>query len=122
MANSPSRGASRWLLALALLLFAGAGGYVGWQWWKQSRQSGPRPSPDMAQVLALNARGVGHIDRSEWGPAVEAFEEVVKAAPDWAPGKINLGIALINLGNNPNAPDEDRQKVTNRIRGLFRDV
>jgi Flp pilus assembly protein TadD len=122
MAKSSPAGASRWLLGLGLLLLVGAGGYVGWQWWKHAQQSGTKPQPDMAKVLALNARGVGQIDRSEWGPAVQTFEEVVKAAPDWAPGKINLGIALINVGNNPNAPNEERQKATKRILDLFRDV
>jgi tetratricopeptide (TPR) repeat protein len=96
-----------------VLLLLAAGGYVGWQWWKR---------PDMTKVLAANSRGVGYMEQYKFEPAAAAFEETLKLAPDWTPGKINLGIALINVGNNPNAPIEERARVRGRILGLFREV
>jgi Tfp pilus assembly protein PilF len=92
--------------------------YLGWHWWSQRQ----KPPADMAKVLEVNSRGVGHMDRYEFKQAGEAFEEVRKLAPDWVPGKINMGIALVNLGNNPNADKQERQRDKDRIAGLFRDV
>lgn len=111
---SANSGAGRRLLWLGMLLLLGAGGYVGWQWWK-------RPGADRSKLLELNSRGVGYMDRYQFQNAADTFEEVVKAAPDWTPGKINLGIALLNVGNNPSDPKE-RDRVKARILGLCRDV
>jgi tetratricopeptide (TPR) repeat protein len=91
MANaSPSR--APWLVLLAVLLAAG-----GFGLWYLAFRPAPPPGPDMAEVERLNARGVGLIEQYEYDKAAAAFEEVVKAAPDWTPGKINLGIALVNV-------------------------
>jgi Flp pilus assembly protein TadD len=78
------------------------GGFLAWRWW-----STPAP-PDMAAVLQANTRGAGHMDQYEYDKAVAAFEEVVKLAPDWLPGKINLGIALMNTGQDPAHPNLKR--------------
>jgi TPR repeat protein len=90
------RGTGRWAWVLAaVVLLAGAGG-VGY-WWYLVRNT--RPEPDMEEVLTLNNKGVGLMEqfaRDERKKAVTVFEEVVEKAPDWLPGRINLGIALFN--------------------------
>jgi len=111
MANSPPS-ASRWLLGVGLLLLLAAVGYVGWQWYKQ---------PDMTKVLAANNRGVGSMERFDYPPAVAAFEEVVRLAPDWQPGRINLGIALMNLARGQTEKSEQGQTYRRAI-GIFKDV
>jgi tetratricopeptide (TPR) repeat protein len=57
---------------------------------------------DMAAAMEANNRGVGCMERFEYDRAAQAFESVTELAPDWLPGKINLGIALLN---NQKAPD-----------------
>ncbi len=49
-----------------------------------------------ATVRAFN-RGVGQMERFRPEEAVASFEEVVRLAPSWAPGHLNLGIALLNV-------------------------
>jgi tetratricopeptide (TPR) repeat protein len=97
-----SRGKGRWLLVAALLAAVAGGGYLAWRWWLKP------PPPDMVAVLQANTRGAGYMDQYEYDKAVEAFEEVVKRAPDWLPGKINLGIALMNTGQDPAHPNLKR--------------
>src|SRR5437867_3839716 len=75
-----------------ILLVAASVSYVGCRNHKVSQP----PPPDMVAVLHFNNNGVGHMDRFEYANAVEAFRQVVKLAPDWLPGRINLGIALLN--------------------------
>ncbi|MAE77727.1 MAG: hypothetical protein CMJ85_12765, partial [Planctomycetes bacterium] len=41
-------------------------------------------------------KGVGLMDRYRPIDAVKAFEEVVRLAPNWVTGRLNLGIALLN--------------------------
>jgi tetratricopeptide (TPR) repeat protein len=50
------------------------------------------------KLCAANSRGVGLMERFEYSAAVNVFEGVVEMAPDWLPGRINLGIALLNAG------------------------
>src|SRR5262249_9352279 len=66
-------------------------GGVAW-WFTRSR------AVDMTAALNANARGIGHLDRFDYKQATIAFEEVLSLAPDWVPGKVNLAIALLNLG------------------------
>src|SRR5439155_6482179 len=80
------------LALLAVLVVAAAGGAIWWFVW------GKKTPPDMVAVLKANNRGVGFMEKFQYEEAVDAFEEVVKLAPDWLPGKINLGIALLNKG------------------------
>src|SRR5262249_51518150 len=82
-----------WLAAiLILLVLAASGAAIWWFVW------GRKAPPDMVAVLKANNRGVGFMEKFQYDKAVAAFEEVVKMAPDWLPGRINLGIALLNLG------------------------
>ena len=39
------------------------------------------------------------MERFEYRMAVSDFEQVVGYAPDWLPGRMNLGIALLNATN-----------------------
>ncbi len=72
---------------------------VGYGWWRYG--GGWNRSPDMVAVLQANSRGIGYMEQFEYGKAVTAFEEVVRLAPDWLPGRINLGVALLNAGTGP---------------------
>jgi hypothetical protein len=94
-----------------LAALVAAGGYAAWKYGVQ-----PKPA-DMVAVLRLNNRGVGEMLQFKNGypKAVETFEEVVRLAPDWTPGRINLAIALLNR-NNTDADDLERAKT------IFREI
>jgi Flp pilus assembly protein TadD len=111
MSNEPSSSASgsrsRWLLwlgAFVLFLAVLAGAAL---WWMR------KPAPDMAKVFASNNRGIGYMEQFNYPEATAAFEEVVHEAPDWLPGRINLGISLLNTNTT---------ESLQRARGLFEDV
>ncbi|HZY85090.1 MAG TPA: hypothetical protein VFE78_09690, partial [Gemmataceae bacterium] len=91
MATAPV--ASRWRLmvgfGLLLLVVAGALTWAGWWYWQKSQAN-------LLAALEANNRGVGHMERFEYDPAITEFEQVVQLAPDWLPGHVNLGIALLN--------------------------
>jgi len=109
----------RWFLGLGVLLLLAVGGYLGWLWWHKPET---KPPVDMAKVLELNQRGAVLMDQYRFREAHETFEEVARMAPDWIPGKINLGIVLIVRGNNPAGGQEERKKEENRVLGLFHEV
>jgi hypothetical protein len=79
--------------------------------------------PDMVAVMHANNRGVGHMEQYKVGivPAVKDFEDVVRLAPDWTPGQINLGIALMNLAKG-DLPPEEQKKANQRALAIFADV
>lgn len=54
-----------------------------------------QPSEAIAAARA-NARGIGHMEQFNYGPAIEAFEEATKLFPVWITARTNLGIALLN--------------------------
>ena len=58
------------------------------------------PLEQVDQVLEHFNRGVGLMDRHDPGGAVAEFEEVVRLAPNWITGRLNLGIALLNSGDD----------------------
>jgi Tfp pilus assembly protein PilF len=74
----------------------------------------------MAEVLRLNSRGVAHMDWYLFAEAVEAFEKLVEYAPDWIPGRINLGIALVYLGRGSSG--DVQQDALQRAERLFEEV
>jgi tetratricopeptide (TPR) repeat protein len=114
MANSPPRrGVTRGLFWLAMILLLGVAGYLGWLWWKR---------PDMDRVMAANNRGVGHMEQFAFPEAVQDFEEVGRLAPDWLPGRINLGIAVMNLAKNPKGAPTANEDAFARARAIFRDI
>ena len=59
-------------------------------------------------VTAFNL-GVGEMDRYEPGKAVPHFEEVVRLAPDWTIGRLNLGIALLNVDEKETFPLAEKE-------------
>jgi hypothetical protein len=72
---------------------------------------------NLLMAVEANNRGVAAMEWYEEKPpgedvigyvkAIREFEEVVRLAPSWRAGKINLGIALLNSGNS-NPPDLER--------------
>jgi hypothetical protein len=106
-----------WLVAALVLLLAAAAGAAGLWWWKFR----PKP-PDMVAVLHANNRGVGHMEQYKEGiaQAVQDFEEVARLAPDWTPGQINLGIALMNYARG--VPPKEMEEANARALALFAQV
>src|SRR5262245_27637877 len=84
----------QWKFPFALVVVTALVG-LGVYW---LRQPPSPPPPDMTKVLEANNRGIGHMEQFEYHKAITEFEEVVRLAPDWTPGQINLGIALFNRG------------------------
>jgi hypothetical protein len=99
MASSPARKKparkKAWLLALLGVLVVGLAAGV---WWWLHR----KPTPDMVAVLEKNNEGIGLMEQFQYEQAVPVFEAVVRLAPDWQPGYINLGIALLNTNTEAN--------------------
>ncbi len=79
-------------------------------WLLHKPQDGGQPD-DLPAAMEANNRGVGAMEQFNYSQAVMDFEEVLRLAPGWQPGKINLGIALLNSGNT-NPPDLDRAAAT----------
>jgi lipoprotein NlpI len=91
--GSSPRNRRLWIWALLFLIVIVAAGYVSWRW---LAKPSPPLAPDMVKVLHANNLGVGYAECFDWRKAVDAFDDVVQMAPDWLPGQINLGIALLN--------------------------
>jgi hypothetical protein len=111
----PRNGRGTPWLVLPLFLIAAIGVAVALIF----RSPAPRPGkttagePDMAMVLRLNNQGIAYLDHFDFPHAVKQFEIIVALAPDWLPGKINLGIALLNRGE---------KQFLDRAIGLFESV
>jgi tetratricopeptide (TPR) repeat protein len=88
--TSPNAGTRRrwgvWLGVLVVFL-AAVGGALCW-WWL-------RPV-DWDAVYAQNNHAIAVMEAYHYEEAIPEFEKVVRLAPDWLPGRINLGIALLN--------------------------
>lgn len=54
------------------------------------------PGEDLPGAIAANNRGIGKLEQYEYPSAEMEFREATRLAPNWLPGKINLGIALLN--------------------------
>jgi hypothetical protein len=78
-----------WIGVLVVLLLA-VGGGLCW-WWL-------RPV-DWEAVYSQNNRAIAIMDGFHYEEAIPEFEKVVRMAPDWLAGHINLGIALLNASN-----------------------
>jgi tetratricopeptide (TPR) repeat protein len=83
----------RWLFGVLGVLILAALVAAGWFLFRSGK---PETKEDLVAASHANARGVGHMDQFEFARAVEAFEETIALAPSWLPGRINLGIALLN--------------------------
>src|SRR5262245_40329322 len=86
--------------AALVLIVGGALAYAGLIYYQRARTPAAGGVIDMPAVFRANNRGVGHMERFEYEKAAAAFEEATQLAPDWVPGRINLGIALLNT-NTP---------------------
>jgi len=58
------------------------------------------PSELIDQIIAPFNKGVALMEQYKSVDAVKEFEEVVRLAPDWITGRLNLGIALLNTQKN----------------------
>jgi hypothetical protein len=81
---------NRWLIGSGLVALVAAAAVTAWWLWPHDQP------PDMVLAMSANNRGIGLIERFDYEEAVQAFDEVGRLAPQWLPGKINLGIALLN--------------------------
>jgi cytochrome c-type biogenesis protein CcmH/NrfG len=81
-----------WLWSLFGVLVVALVGYSLYRWLGTARPA----ASDMVGAMQANSRGIGYMEKFEYEKALEAFEEVTRLAPDWLPGRINLGIALLN--------------------------
>ena len=54
------------------------------------------PTGRLDAVIAGHYRGLGQMERFEYGDAIREFRAVHELAPGWIPGSINLAIALLN--------------------------
>ncbi|MBC8328247.1 MAG: tetratricopeptide repeat protein, partial [Planctomycetes bacterium] len=59
------------------------------------------PAEHLDEVARRFNQGIGLMERFQPEAAVQSFEEVVGLAPGWTPGRLNLGIALLNVNDEP---------------------
>ncbi|MBN2270579.1 MAG: VCBS repeat-containing protein [Sedimentisphaerales bacterium] len=57
----------------------------------------------MSKTVARFNQGAALLEQYSYDKAAEAFEEVVKAAPDWTAARFNLGLAYFNMQESSNA-------------------
>jgi cytochrome c-type biogenesis protein CcmH/NrfG len=83
------------LILLVLLVLLVAAG-----WWGYQRYG----KVDQIQVIELNNRGIAYMEQYDYVKAADTFSKVLEKDPRSLPGKINLGIALLNQ-NDPASLD-----------------
>lgn len=81
--------------------------------WVTNRYFPTRPPVEAAALLRLNNVGVGQMEQFDYPAATATFEKVVAIDPTWTPGRVNLGIALLNVAT-PASLD--------RAVGIFNDI
>lgn len=64
---------------------------LGVSWWLRQREIGA----NRATAIQANNRGIVFMEQFRIHDAIPHFEEAVRLAPHWLPGRINLGIALL---------------------------
>jgi tetratricopeptide (TPR) repeat protein len=94
-----------WIFLLVLVALATAAVIAYYKW--------PRSNSISGDAVAANTRGVGRMERYEYGEAEREFTEAARIAPDWTPARVNLGIAIMNQ-NTP----ETKGKATE----IFREI
>ena len=98
-------------LALVVILAACGGD-------DQAPPTGPRLgiSPaDAARLVELQNRGIGLLERFDYGQAVEALEQAHAIAPDWNVARLHLALACLHAGA------ETRGKARTMMDELVRD-
>ncbi|MBI1916378.1 MAG: VCBS repeat-containing protein [Planctomycetes bacterium] len=102
------------VVIVPLLVAAGAGAAL---WWCLTHRA--KPEPNWTAVYRANTRGVGYMEQFKYEQAIAEFEEVVDLAPDWWPGHVNLGIALLNRGGNEDAEAKNEGKTGKKAKSDF---
>ncbi len=77
---------------------AGSGGALPTVTTPLPEMTGSLPSEptQLSAFTEAHSRGLGHMERYEYGQAAGAFRETMKLAPELSAAKINLAIALLN--------------------------
>jgi cytochrome c-type biogenesis protein CcmH/NrfG len=88
----------RRLIGLAGFLVVLGASILGWYAWP--RLASTKSDPEGA--IRANLRGVGLMDQFDYAAASQAFEEALRLDPAWLPGRVNLGIALLNTNEPAN--------------------
>lgn len=86
-------------------------GVLGLAWWLRQREL----CANRASAIEANHRGIVLIEQFHSQEAISEFEEAVRRDPDWLPGRINLGIALLDAGG-------DDSSQLSRCRSTFEEV
>ncbi len=73
--------------------------------------AGALPAELLDAVVVPFNRGVALMDQFKPSEAAVAFGEVVAAAPNWALGRLNYGIALLNAQQDPAAAERELKWV-----------
>src|SRR5262249_19616890 len=113
--EAPTR--ASWLAGIVgIVLLAVASGYLTF-WWLSKRKPRTITSHpiDKVAIFRENNRGVGYMERFNYAKALESFERVNQMDPDWLPGKINLGIALLNIDD-----EQNRTRAIELFQGMLR--
>ena len=121
---SPRRPSRTTIIAASLLLTIP----IGCGWFRQGPGTGENGDPQVVEdipadhleaVLDAHFDGLGRMERYEYPKAARAFREVIRLAPDWLPGRINLAIALLNQSGESEVeaetqgPTSDAPKLSN---------
>jgi hypothetical protein len=85
------------------------------------RRFGGDRSENFESAARANMRGVGLMDQFQYASAAEAFKEASELAPTWVSAKINLGIALYNLGGG-STDDAGKETDLQAAIRIFKDV
>jgi len=97
----PIRARWPWLVFAAAVILAPL---IGTAVYRMTRQKPPKPplaAADMEKAVALNNRGMGLMEKYEYAPAAEVFQQAREAAPDWTIAEINYAIARMNVADPP---------------------
>src|SRR6185295_14037798 len=80
----------------------------------------PAPKPltpaDAAKAIALENRGIAHLERFDYKDAVDDLRAAVALAPTWVTGRYNLALALLHLGR------DDSSEAAKMLEQVLRDA
>ncbi|MFQ5876976.1 MAG: FG-GAP-like repeat-containing protein [Acidobacteriota bacterium] len=89
--------------------------------WAAGR-NGPRTGADPEAVIRANNRGAALMEQFKHARAIEEFGKVTAAAPRWAPGFVNLGLAALYVRDAERAEKAFREAIRldpNLIQGHY---
>jgi len=72
---------------------------------KASHSQAKAMSADMAKALVQFNQGAALLEQYKYAEAAKSLEGVLAAAPDWSAARFNLGLAYLNMQENPGASD-----------------